>query len=158
MLSVAGGSDPVFDPSPLGRRMLEHVNRLRLALGGVGCAVHRHAAAIARDPDARIAMGVFQDPSAEQIQSDWAGLAPVAPLAWNASLHRAATNHTKLMVVYDEQSHLLPGNRRWGAAGRRRLPGSAVGENVFAYMNTVFHGHSAFAIDWGSPTGATATT
>ena len=54
------------------------------------------------------------------------------------------------MTVYDEQSHLLPGEPSLGvrlaAAGYR---GSAVGENVFAYMNTVFHGHSAFAIDWG---------
>ncbi|MDI9444525.1 MAG: hypothetical protein GXY25_07735, partial [Pirellulaceae bacterium] len=31
LLSVAGGSDPVFDPSPLEQEMLEHVNRLRLA-------------------------------------------------------------------------------------------------------------------------------
>jgi uncharacterized protein YkwD len=151
LLSVAGGSDPVFDPSPLEQEMLEHVNRLRLApQAELDVLFTDIAAAIARDPDARIAMGVFQDPSAEQIQSDWAGLAPVAPLAWNASLHRAATNHTKLMVVYDEQSHLLPGEpslgARLAAAGYR---GSAVGENVFAYMNTVFHGHSAFAIDWG---------
>ena len=151
VIGGSGGSEPVFDPSPLEQEMLEHVNRFRLApQAELDVLFTDVAAATARDPDARIAMGVFRDPSAEEIQSEWAGLSPVAPLAWNASLHRAATNHTNLMTVYDEQSHLLPGEPSLGvrltAAGYR---GSVVGENVFAYMNTVFHGHSAFAIDWG---------
>jgi hypothetical protein len=151
LLSVAGASETVFDPSSLEQEMLEHLNRFRLApQAELDVLFTDVAAATARDPDARIAMGVFQDPSAEEIQSEWAGLSPVAPLAWNTSLYRAATNHTNLMVVYDEQSHLLPGEPSLGvrltAAGYR---GSVVGENVFAYMNTVFHGHSAFAIDWG---------
>ncbi|MHB8899989.1 MAG: Calx-beta domain-containing protein [Thermoguttaceae bacterium] len=144
---------PSFDPSPAEQEMLEHLNRMRMDPQGELEILFTDVASVtARDPDARLAMTVYQDPSPAEISSDWAGLSAVEPLAWNVSLYDAALDHSTLMAQYDDQSHLLPGelslSKRLAAAG---YAGSAVGENVFAYMNNVFHGHSAFAIDWGVP-------
>lgn len=155
LLSVDGVADAdLFDPSPFEQEMLEHLNRMRMAPQAELDILFTDAeSATARDSDARLAMTVYQDPSPQEIAEDWATLSVVPPLAWNESLHDAAYEHTTLMVQYDDQSHLLPGElsvpQRLAAAGYPA--GSAVGENVFAYMNTVFHGHSAFAIDWGVP-------
>ena len=149
---LQGGVD-VFDPSALEQEMLEHLNRMRIAPQAELDILFTDASqAIARDPDARLAVTLYEDPSPQEIEADWSKLSSVQPLAWNTSLYDAAYAHTSLMVQYDSQSHLLPGElslaQRLVAAG---YEGSAVGENVFAYMNNVFHGHSAFAIDWGVP-------
>ena len=155
LLSVDGIADAsLFDPGPLEQEMLEHLNRMRMApQAELDILFTDVGSATARDPDARLALTVYQDPSPEEIAEDWADLSAVPPLAWNESLYNAAYAHTNLMVQYDDQSHLLPGElsvpQRLAAAGY--AAGSAVGENVFAYMNTVFHGHSAFSIDWGVP-------
>jgi len=151
LLSLDGvGDADLFDPSPLEQEMLEHLNRMRMAPQAELDVLFSEPGE-ARDPDARLAMTVYQDPSAEEIADDWAELSSVAPLAWNESLFDAAYDHTNLMVHYDDQSHQLPGEQsvpqRIATAGYPA--GSAVGENVYAYMNNVFHGHSAFAIDWG---------
>lgn len=150
---VASAAAATFDPSALEQEMVEHLNRMRMApQAELDVLFTDVESATARDPDAALAMTVYQDPSAEEIATDWEALSAVEPLAWNLSLYDAASDHNTLMVQYDEQSHLLPGEQSLGdrlaAAG---YEGSAVGENVFAYMNTVFHGHSAFAIDWGVP-------
>lgn len=147
------GGGRVFDPSAIEQEMLEHLNRMRMAPQAELDILFTDAtSATARDADARLAVTVYQDPSPAEIAADWAKLSSVQPLAWNASLYDAAYAHANLMVQYDSQSHLLPGElslaQRLVAAGYQ---GSAVGENVFAYMNNVFHGHSAFAIDWGVP-------
>lgn len=155
LLSVDGLQAPaeVFDPSALEQEMLEHLNRMRMSpQAELEILFTDVDTATARDPDARLAMTVYQDPSPEEIAADWAALSAASPLAWNASLYDAAYDHSNLMVQYDSQSHLLPGELsvrdRLANAG---YEGSAVGENVFAYMNNVFHGHSAFSIDWGVP-------
>ncbi len=142
-----------FDPSPFEQEMLEHLNRMRMApQAELEILFTDVGSATARDSDARLAMTVYQDPSAEEITTEWANLSPVEPLGWNVSLYEAASDHNTLMAQYDDQSHLLPGElslvQRLAASGYQ---GSAVGENVFAYMNNVFHGHSAFSIDWGVP-------
>ncbi len=155
LLSVDGVADvDLFDPSAIEQEMLEHLNRMRMApQAELDILFTDVESATARDPDARLAMTVYQDPSPEEIAEDWARLSSVPPLAWNESLFNAAFDHTNLMVQYDDQSHLLPGElsvpQRLAAAGYPA--GSAVGENVFAYMNSVFHGHSAFSIDWKVP-------
>ena len=144
----------LFDPTAIEQEMLEHLNRMRMSpQAELDVLFTDSGAATARDPDARLAITVYQDPSPQEIAEDWADLSSVAPLAWNESLYYSASGHSTLMVQYDDQSHLLPGElsvpQRLAAAGYPA--GSAVGENVFAYMNNVFHGHSAFAIDWGVP-------
>ncbi len=110
---------------------------------------------VARDPDADEAVRYFGDPTAAEIESDWTSLVPVAPLTWNESLQQSAIDHSLLMMDFDQQAHQLPGepspSDRAQAAGYVDDLGLSVGENVFAYANSPFHTHSAFAIDWAVP-------
>jgi hypothetical protein len=55
------------------------------------------------------------------------------------------------MILDDMQEHNLPG--RPGLAARAELfdyDYTILGENIFAFGESVFHSHAAFAIDWGS--------
>ncbi len=89
------------------------------------------------------------------LATQWSTLTPAQPLAWSNQLHDAANDHGLLMIQEDQQSHQLPGEL--GLGQRINNAGynwSTVGENVFAFAESVFHGHAGFAIDWGNtPTG-----
>ncbi len=89
------------------------------------------------------------------LATQWSSLTPAQPLAWSNQLHDAANDHGLLMIQEDQQSHQLPGEL--GLGQRITNAGynwSTVGENVFAFAESVFHGHAGFAIDWGNtPTG-----
>jgi uncharacterized protein YkwD len=94
----------------------------------------------------------------EVLRAQWATLSPVGPLAWNSNLNTAANGHNAQMIAYDQQSHQLPGEPDF--ATRVKNAGylySFAGENVFAYAESVFQGHAAFAIDWGNGTGGLQT-
>jgi len=143
-----------FDPSGQAQEMLEHVNRMRMAPQAELSVLFSSLSPLtARDPGAQAAITYFNDPTSGAIQSEWASLRPVAPLAWSESLVNAAAAHSELMVQFDQQSHQLPGEPdlldRFRNAGYGGV--SAGGENVFAYATNVFNGHSAFAIDWAVP-------
>jgi hypothetical protein len=133
-------------PSPREQQMLELINRMRAKP-----ADELPLLLNARDPDVQNALNFFKV-DLRQLASDWAGLTPAAPLAWNEALSKAALTHTQKMLATDRQSHQLPGEAallgRAQAAGYRDA--AFVGENVFAYMESVPHGHAGFAIDWGN--------
>jgi uncharacterized protein YkwD len=83
-------------------------------------------------------------------------LTPVAPVAWNSALADAATAHSQLMINNNQQGHQFPGEADLGvrttAAGYSRF--SSLGENVFAFTDSILQGHAGFMVDWGnSPTG-----
>ncbi|NEP09389.1 MAG: hypothetical protein F6K14_03955 [Symploca sp. SIO2C1] len=84
------------------------------------------------------------------LTTQWSTLTPAQPLAWSNQLHDAANDHGLLMIEEDLQSHQLPGEL--GLGQRITNAGynwSTVGENIFAFAQSVFHGHAGFAIDWG---------
>jgi uncharacterized protein YkwD len=89
------------------------------------------------------------------LRAQWLSLEAVQPLAWSGELYDAAINHNERMIQQDTQSHRLSGELALG--DRIAATGynwSTVGENIYAFSNSVFHGHAGFAIDWGfSPTG-----
>lgn len=98
--------------------------------------------------------------------NQWSSLSPVSPLAWNEALYDAATAHSDRMILQNLQAHVLPADSSLGLlqeeglldravnAGYNWSGSVSVGENVFAYGESVFHTHAAFAIDWGNtPTG-----
>jgi hypothetical protein len=133
-------------PSPREQQMLELINRLRT----------RPAAELplilnSKDPDIQNALSFFKVDRAE-LAKQWAGLTPVAPLAWSDALAKSALGHTQKMLALDQQSHQLPGEAplltRATSAGYQNA--SFVGENVFAFMDSVIHAHAGFAVDWGN--------
>jgi Calx-beta domain-containing protein/cysteine-rich secretory family protein len=155
LLSVNPAAD-VLDPTPLEQELMEYLNRMRLdPQGELDALFSSLDPLVARDPDADEAINYFRDPTSEEIQSDWLSLLPVAPLTWNESLQESAIGHSLLMAEYDQQSHQFPEEPsprdRALAAGYNDDLGVSVGENVFAYANSSFHAHSAFAIDWAVP-------
>tara|TARA_R110002072_G_scaffold173600_2_gene328368 strand:+ start:158142 stop:160550 length:2409 start_codon:yes stop_codon:yes gene_type:complete len=106
----------------------------------------------ARDADVQAALDFFSVNGAA-LESQFSGLSPAPPLAWNEALTDAAENHNDLMIQFDLQSHQLPGEAglldRDVAAGYDWQFSVRVGENIFAYSQSVIYGHAAFVIDWG---------
>ena len=141
-----------LDPSGQAQEMLENINRMRLdPQGELSVLFSSLNPLTARDADADIAIKYFNDPTAQEIQSDWPLLQAAPPLVWHAALDNTATTHSQLMIQYDQQSHQLPGEASLGT--RIENAGYAhwmtVGENIYAYASSVSYGHSGFAIDWG---------
>lgn len=132
-------------PSPREQQMLELINRLRLHPAAELPLILKST-----DPDVQNALAFFHVDRA-QLAKDWAGLTPVAPLAWNDALAKSALAHSQQMLAFDRQSHQLPGEApllaRAQSAGYQNA--SFVGENVFAFTNSVEHAHAGFAVDWG---------
>jgi uncharacterized protein YkwD len=125
--------------------MLELMNRLRLRP-----AAELPMILASKDPDIRNALDFF-NVDINELKREWAQLTPVAPLAWNDALAKSALGHSQRMLAADEQSHQLKGEApllgRTVSAGYKDA--SFVGENVFAFMESVPHGHAGFAVDWG---------
>jgi Ca2+-binding RTX toxin-like protein len=143
-LLTAGG------PSPREQQMLELVNRLR-----THPAAELPLLLNSKDPDIQNALNFF-GVDRKVLATQWAGLTPEAPLAWNDALGKSAKTHTERMLATDTQSHQLPGESvllgRVQAAGYKDA--AFVGENVFAFMDSVEHAHAGFAVDWGNgPSG-----
>lgn len=86
------------------------------------------------------------------------------PLAFQAQLVQMAQLHTLDMFTNEFQSHtssssppapFQPGD---GISERRSRVGysGGIGENVFAYADSVEHGHAGFNVDWGSRTNTSS--
>src|SRR5579862_5082514 len=91
------------------------------------------------------------------MQSEFATNPPVPPLAMNAELLAAARWHSGDMFTNQYQGHsqtngsvvMSPGDR----IATNGYSAQTWGENVFAFANSVFEGHAAFAVDWGQEAG-----
>src|SRR4051812_8163887 len=136
-------------PSPREQQMLELINRLR-----AHPAQELPLILNSRDPDVQNALNFF-GVDRNVLAKQWASLTPEAPLAWNDTLAKSARTHTDRMLATDTQSHQLPGEAnllgRVQAAGYKDA--AFVGENVFAFMDSVEHAHAGFAVDWGDGPG-----
>ncbi|MEQ8380785.1 MAG: CAP domain-containing protein [Coleofasciculus sp. A1-SPW-01] len=131
-------------PTVQEQEMLELINRMRLnPVGELDLLIN------SADADVNFALDYF-NVDLDVLQTQWANLQPVQPLAWSDQLQEAAQNHNQLMIQEDTQSHQLPGelnlSQRIANTGYNW---STVGENVYTYADSVFHGHAGFAIDWG---------
>jgi uncharacterized protein YkwD len=155
----------LFSISPTGaeQEMLEMINRMR-----ENPTAELEQIFISTDPshpnyfettDAGVNAALdFFGVDASTLFAQFAALTDAPPLAWNEALMDSAFAHSNLMIQHDSQAHILPGEAglldRMVSAGYNWTGSVSVSENVFAYTDNVFHGHSAFAIDWGStPTG-----
>ncbi len=139
-----------FDPSPLEQEMLEWVNHMRMDPAG---HLQRLVTSISplKSPDSLVQFALdYYKVSGTALQNEWQTLAPAPPVGWHEALWRAGHEHNLEMIARDSQQHQFPG--QLSPAGRAQAHGygsSFVGENIYAYAESVFHGHSGFAIDWG---------
>ncbi len=142
-----------LNPTAQEQYMLELLNHLRadpaanlrLMTSSLG------AQARSNDPDIDSALRFFRT-SGTVLASQWQALRAVPPLAWNEQLYNAAEFHTQRMIAADQQTHQAPGEPDLAArATNAGYTGySSLGENVYAFAESIFHGHAGFAIDWGN--------
>ena len=144
-----------FNPTPMEQAMLEHTNRMRLdPQGELDILFDSLVPLVASDADVQRAVSFF-GVSSPALQSQWSELTPAPPLAWNSALHDAALDHNELMIEFDLQRHVLPGEddigTRFVDAGYNF---TRAAENVFAFAESELYGHAGFVIDWGdTPNG-----
>jgi uncharacterized protein YkwD len=137
----------MLQPTAQTQELLELVNRLRQA-------PQAELNLLLNSGDPKIAQALQQfGVDRNLLAQQWSTLLPVAPLAWSAELTASATSHNLQMIAADTQSHQLPGEagilQRATNAG---YAGNRVGENIFAFSESILYGHAGFAIDWGNDT------
>ncbi len=135
----------MLQPTAQAQEMLELVNRLRQT-------PQAELNLLLNSGDPKIAQALQQfGVDRNLLAQQWTTLVPVAPLAWSAELATSAATHNAQMIAADTQSHRLPGEadllQRAINAG---YAATRVGENIFAFSESVLFGHAGFAIDWGN--------
>ena len=149
----ARGSDPTASQ----QYWLEMINRMRQnpsaeleILTNYSVPGSAFASPASDDPFVAAALSYYTT-SASLLASQWSGLGVAPALAWNGALNISAGQYSNVMVAYDQQAHNLD-----GVALETRVEGAGfganyldLGETLFATTESPFHGHAAFAIDWG---------
>jgi FG-GAP-like repeat/Cysteine-rich secretory protein family len=136
-------------PTAQEQQMLELINRMRLSPAAeLDLLLNSGDAAVAN------ALSYF-NVNISTLTQQWGSLLPTAPLAWSNQLSDAALGHNQQMIMAGVQSHQLPGEAQLGQrANNASYTGwNALGENIYAYADSVFYGHAGFAIDWGNGPG-----
>lgn len=131
---------------PREQYMLELVNRMR-----ENPAAELPILLNSGDPNIAAALSYFHV-NLTTLQTQWNTLVAAPALAWNDNLASSALSHDQAMLTAGVQSHQLPGEPDLGTrvsnAGYANW--STAGENIYAYADSIFSAHAAFAIDWGS--------
>jgi uncharacterized protein YkwD len=135
----------MLQPTGQTQELLELINRFRQSPSA-------ELNLLLNSGDAKIAQALQQfGVDRNLLAQQWRGLVPVAPLAWSAELATSATAHNLQMIAADTQSHQLPGEasllQRANNAG---YSATRVGENIFAFSESVLFGHAGLVIDWGN--------
>jgi len=138
-------------PTNQEQEMLERINRLRADPGGEFARLIVNAATrTGVTADITGALQFF-NVDLTLFAQQMAAFSAVAPLAWSNALEDAAAFHSAQMIATDTQSHQVPGEpgllQRTANAGYTGP--STLGENIFAYTESVIYGHAGFVIDWG---------
>lgn len=144
------------EPTAEQQYWLELINRFRMDPAGEldrlvqFSAPGTWSASKSIDPNVQLALD-FYGTDATTLQTQWASLSPAPALAWSSQLFTSATTYSNVMVQQDQQAHTLDGldlvQRIVGGGYNSNY--LELGESLFAATANVFHGHSAFAIDWG---------
>jgi uncharacterized protein YkwD len=139
----------MLQPTAQTQELLELVNRLRQT-------PQAELNLLLNSGDPKIAQALQQfGVDRNLLAQQWQTLVPVAPLAWSAELTTSATGHNTRMIAADTQSHQLPGEAGiLDRALNAGYAGNRIGENIFAFSQSVFFGHAGFAIDWGNGTNS----
>jgi hypothetical protein len=144
-------STPFTMPQPTAQEqeLLELVNRMRQAPAA-------ELALLLNSGDPKIAQALqFFNVDRTRLAQQWSSLVPVAPLAWSAELSSGAAGHNQQMIATDTQQHQVLGEAGiYQRAVNAGYTGTVIGENIFAYSESVLFGHAGLAIDWGNGTGS----
>lgn len=135
----------IGDPTNEEQYYLELVNRARANPSAEG--IRLAATTDANVLSAYNAFGV----NLVLMQSQFALIAPAAPLSMNATLMNAARAHSQNMLQNNYQGHSGPDGSLTTrlAAYTSGANGWSIGENVYAYSKSVWYGHAGFEVDWG---------
>ena len=142
----------IGDPTPEEQLYIEMINRAR-------ANPVAEAQTFATTTDAEVIANYdFYQVDLGLMQQQFAVIPPAPPVAPNAQLAEAARRHSADMLQNSFQEHVgsdgsNPGQRVQAAGYPIRL----VGENVYANGRSVFHGHTAFEVDWGPGPGGMQT-
>jgi len=145
----------IGQPTDQEQLYLEYLNRMRTNPVAEGQRL-----ATTTDPDV---LSAYSDFSVDLnlMLAQFATNPPVAPLAMNAQLLAAARWHSSDMLANAYQGHFQTnGSIVMDPGDRIKTNGykpTFYGENVFSYADSVFHGHAAFAVDWGNGPGGMQT-
>lgn len=130
--------------------LLELVNDARLdPLGNAARYITSYNPLTSSASNIQSALNFF-NVSGSALQSQYAALTPVQPLAYNDQLEAAARGHNNAMIAADSQSHQTPGEADLG--GRLTAQGYAftrAGENIYAFADDPLYAHAGFMVDWG---------
>ncbi len=142
-----------LNPTGQEQEMLELINRIRMnPATEIAQVVDSFSPIHSPDPYVNTQLTAW-NVSGAALQSQWATQTSQAPLAWNEALWNAARDHSQAMINANSQSHQTPGEAtllsRVQTAGYANL--QTVGENIFAYADTVLEAHAGFVVDWGTP-------
>lgn len=149
------------DPTNVQQYWLELINRMRTnpaaeleRLTNYAVPGSTFASPASDDPFVNTALQYYNT-SASVLAAQWSTLTPAPALAWNGTLSNTAATYSNVMVAFDLQQHDLDGQ----TLEDRILNGGytsnylELGESLFATAQNAFHGHAAFAIDWGDDDG-----
>ena len=135
------------EPTAEEQYMLELVNRARANPAAEGLRLRSTT-----DPAVLAAYRFFQVDVAA-MAAQFATYPARPPLAFNANLIAAARAHSQDMARNNFQGHT--GSNGSSMVNRVEAAGytgwNALAENVYAYAESVFHGHAGFNADWGVP-------
>jgi len=158
MAPVVGQS---ADPTDVQQFWLEMMNRMRTdpaaeleRLTNYSVPGTTFASPASDDPFVNSALQ-FYNTSASQLTAQWATLTPAPALAWNGILADTSATYSNVMVGFDVQAHDLDGQTLEDRIvnGGYSANYLELGESLFATAQNAFHGHAAFAIDWGDDDG-----
>lgn len=142
----------IGDPTDEEQLHLEYLNRSRAAPAAEGTR-------LGETTDARVLAAYdYFGVDVALMESQFAAIPAVPPLAMNALLTAAARAHSLDMYRNNFQSHT--GSNGSSTGERIAAQGydlTVYGENVFAYAESVFQGYAGFNVDWGPGTGGMQT-
>jgi hypothetical protein len=138
-------------PTDLEQLLLEYVNAARLnPLGDAAHYVNGYTPLTSPDPGVQSAINFF-GVSGPAFFAQMSALTPTQPLAWNDAIAAASRAHSQAMINADSQSHQLPGEPGFGdRVTNAGYNFSSLGENIFAFAQSMLYGHAGFMIDWGA--------
>ncbi|HEU5118986.1 MAG TPA: CAP domain-containing protein [Isosphaeraceae bacterium] len=140
---LAGGAAPTAQA----QYMLELINTLRTDPSRAADLLTQNLSGSTR------ATLAYYHVDLNQAKQDIATKAPRQPLAWNDSLASAAQTQSQDMATNGFQSHTgsdgSTPDQRIQRAGY--TPARKVGENAFAYAQSIDQAMQSFALDWGVP-------